>query len=85
MGEGSPSFSDIFCAVCIAVTIIFQASVDAQGAAYATGVLVVMSSAAIASFLTSIKESFLRGSGFLFTTFVFCYTTVVNTFSVLMV
>jgi hypothetical protein len=69
-----------FTIICLAVTIIFQANVDAQGAAYATGVLVVMSSAAIACFLTSLKESIWKRFAFLFTTIIFCYTTVVNTF-----
>ena len=38
----------VFTAICFAVTIIFEADVDAQGGAYATGVLVLMSSAAMA-------------------------------------
>ncbi len=33
----------VFLAICFAVTIIFEADVDAQGGAYATGVLVLMS------------------------------------------
>ncbi len=38
----------VFTAICFVVTWIFEANVDAQGGAYATGVLVLMSSAAIA-------------------------------------
>src|SRR5205085_6425702 len=38
----------VFTAICFAVTVIFKADVDAQGGAYATGVLVLMSSAAVA-------------------------------------
>src|SRR5439155_4674623 len=34
----------VFIAICFAVTWIFEANVDAQGGAYATGVLVLMSS-----------------------------------------
>ncbi len=69
-----------FAIVCITVTIIFHANVDAQGAAYATGVLVLMSSAALACFLTSLKENWWRCLAFLFATLVFFYTTIVNTF-----
>ena len=38
----------VFIAICFIVTAVFHADVDAQGGAYATGVLVLMSSAAIA-------------------------------------
>ena len=38
----------VFTGITFLVTIIFQADVDAQGGAYATGVLVLMSSAALA-------------------------------------
>lgn len=38
----------VFTAIAFLVTIVFQASVDAQGAAYATGVLVLITSAAVA-------------------------------------
>jgi len=64
--------------VSFAVTFIFGADVDAQGSAYATGVLVVMTSAAIASFLTSLKDNFIIRLAFLLITIVFCYTTIAN-------
>lgn len=67
-----------FTLVAFAVTIVFHADVDAQGAAYATGVLVVMTSAAFASTLSVWKGSFSRRLAFLLITLVFCYTTVIN-------
>ncbi len=65
--------------VSFAVTWIFNADVIAQGAAYATGVLVVMTSAAIACFLTTLKEKGINRILFFVLTLVFCYTTAVNT------
>jgi hypothetical protein len=67
----------IFTAIAFAVTVIFKADVDAQGGAYATGVLVLMSSAAVAVTL-SVKS---RGGpwwAFLLIALIFAYTTVVN-------
>ena len=61
------------------VTLIFQANVEAQGGAYATGVLVLMSSAAFAVTLASYKQR-KRGEVVLFSaiTLVFIYTTIAN-------
>jgi hypothetical protein len=67
-----------FIAIGFVVTIIFDADVDAQGGAYATGVLVLMSSAALAVTLSTWKESILHRIGFLLITLVFGYTTVTN-------
>lgn len=69
----------VFTAIAFAVTIIFQADVDAQGGAYATGVLVLMSSAAVAVTLAAWRRGE-RGwtFGFALITLVFIYTTIVN-------
>jgi hypothetical protein len=69
----------VYTAIAFAVTIIFQASVDAQGGAYATGVLVLMSSAALAVSLSAWRRGE-RGwaAGFALITLIFIYTTVVN-------
>ena len=61
------------------VTIVFNASVDAQGGAYATGVLVLMSSAALAVAITAWRQSH-RWAVFVGITIVFAYTTVTNVF-----
>ncbi len=69
----------LYTAIAFVVTLIFRADVDAQGGAYATGVLVLMSSAAFAVTLLARQ----RGSaqsviGFGLITLVFFYTTIVN-------
>ena len=63
--------------VTFVVTVMFQADVEAQGGAYATGVLVLMTSAALATAIHARKH---HGSvwGFGTITVVFAYTTVVN-------
>ncbi|HXG95212.1 MAG TPA: amino acid transporter [Blastocatellia bacterium] len=67
----------VYVAIAFAVTVIFRADVDAQGGAYATGVLVLMSSAAIAVTLAVWKEGAKRWL-FVLISLVFGYTTVVN-------
>ncbi len=69
----------VFTVIAFAVTIVFHADVDAQGGAYATGVLVLMSSAAIAVTL-SIWQQGRRGLAALFgvIALVFIYTTATN-------
>jgi hypothetical protein len=69
----------IFTGIAFVVTIIFKADVDAQGGAYATGVLVLMSSAAIAVTLSARKHRKHGAAiGFGIITVVFIYTTIVN-------
>ncbi len=46
----------LYTLICFIVTIAFKANVDAQGAAYATGVLALMGSAAVAVFLSALRH-----------------------------
>ncbi|BCM89338.1 hypothetical protein IAD21_01184 [Abditibacteriota bacterium] len=69
----------VFSLVAFAVTIHFKASVDAQGAAYATGVLVLITSASVAATLSAkSKGQNGRALFFSFAVLVFLYTTVQN-------
>lgn len=69
----------VYIAIAFVVTILFKADVDAQGGAYATGVLVLMSSAAFAVTLSARHQRSKRGTlAFGAITLVFIYTTVVN-------
>ncbi|MEN3330862.1 MAG: hypothetical protein V7641_227 [Blastocatellia bacterium] len=67
----------VYTAIAFAVTLIFKADVNAQGGAYATGVLVLMSSAAIAVTLSIWPKGAIRYA-FLLISLVFVYTTVLN-------
>jgi hypothetical protein len=69
----------LFTAITIFVTILFRASVDAQAGAYATGVLVLMSSAALAVAVTAWRQQN-RWVTFISITVVFIYTSVTNIF-----
>jgi hypothetical protein len=68
----------IFVAISLLVTFIFKASVEAQGGAYATGVLVLMTSAAVAATISTRKKQ--RGTKWIYGTIstIFIYTTIVN-------
>lgn len=68
----------VYTAIAFFITVMFQANVDAQGAAYATGVLVLMSSAAVAVTLAFRTRPGLAKWGFGSISFVFAYTTFVN-------
>jgi hypothetical protein len=71
----------IYTAIAFAIVIIFKASTDAQAGAYATGVLFVMSSAAVAVTLAARRTGSKRGTvAFALVTLVLAYTTVANVF-----
>lgn len=74
--RGSRPLVLIFMAVALTVTILFRANVDAQGGAYATGVLVLITSAAVAVTI-SVWDRWLRWP-FLGIALVFAYTTILN-------
>src|SRR3989449_3951268 len=67
----------VFLTIAFAVTLIFRADVDEQAGAYATGVLVLMTSAAIAVTLSMRRK---RGHWqvFFLISLVFVYTTIQN-------
>jgi hypothetical protein len=69
----------VYIAIAFAVTIIFGASVDAQAGAYATGILAMMASAAIAVALTALRGGARLGAIlFGLVTLVFLYATGAN-------
>ncbi|MEO9226742.1 MAG: amino acid transporter, partial [Gemmatimonadaceae bacterium] len=71
----------VFILIAFLITLVFQANVDAQGGAYATGVLVLITSAAAAVALSARrKRQKGRTIAFGIITVVFIYTTVVNVF-----
>lgn len=65
--------------IAVVITLVFEASVDAQGAAYATGVLVLMASAAVAVTISAKRKGQRwRTIGFGITSVIFLYTTGAN-------
>ena len=69
----------VLTAIAFLITWIFDADVDAQGGAYATGVLVLMTSAAVAVTLAARRAGQRRLTvAFAAITLVFVYTTVDN-------
>jgi hypothetical protein len=69
----------VFTAIAFLVTILFEADVNAQGGAYATGVLVLITSASVAVFLSAKRQKQRKRTiGFALIAVVFVYTTVVN-------
>jgi hypothetical protein len=67
----------VYMAIAFTVTMIFKANVDAQGGAYATGVLVLMTSAAIAVTLAMYRKG-KNWKVYLLISIVFAYTTGQN-------
>ncbi|WP_412026520.1 APC family permease [Deinococcus yunweiensis] len=69
----------LFTLISAVVTVLFRASVDAQAGAYATGVLALMTSAAIAVFLTELRRGH-RGPAVAFAVVsaIFIYTSAVT-------
>lgn len=69
----------IFTGVCVLVTLIFRADVNAQAGAYATGVLALMTSAAFAVMLSALaKRQLWAALGFGLATAIFIYTATVT-------
>ncbi|MEH2196186.1 MAG: amino acid transporter [Nostoc sp.] len=69
----------VYIAIAFVVTIIFKANVEAQGGAYATGVLVLITSAAFAVTLSAHRHREKRARVvFAIITLLFLYTTIVN-------
>ncbi len=69
----------VFTLVAFLVTIIFRAGVDAQGGAYATGVLVLITSAAVAVTLSAWRAGQRRsGAAYGLIAIVLIYTTIAN-------
>ena len=68
----------VFSIICFAITLLFNANVEAQGGAYATGVLVLMSSAAVAVTISTWVRNQSSKWIFLAISVVFAYTTITN-------
>ncbi|MGI9065833.1 MAG: amino acid transporter [Pyrinomonadaceae bacterium] len=68
----------VFTCICFIVTVLFRADVDAQAGAYATGVLALMTSAAIAVTLSARRHGEKVQWAFMLISLIFGYTTIVN-------
>ncbi|RFA20634.1 amino acid transporter [Subtercola boreus] len=71
----------VFTGIAFIITLAFKANVDAQGGAYATGVLVLITSASVAVTLSARRQrQKKRTVGFGVVSLVFLYTTIANVF-----
>ncbi|CAN5180557.1 APC family permease [soil metagenome] len=69
----------VFTVIALIITLVFRANVDLQAGAYATGVLVLITSASVAVTLAALKKKqYKRTIAFALVSVVFAYTTVVN-------
>jgi hypothetical protein len=68
----------VFTVICFVITLVFKANVEAQGGAYATGVLVLMTSAAVAVTISAWRRKQQIKWAFLLIALVFAYTTITN-------
>jgi hypothetical protein len=69
----------VYTAISIIITIAFQADVDAQAGAYATGILAMMVSAGVAVLIASIRRKSVPASiGFSIVTLVLVYALIAN-------
>lgn len=68
----------VFTIICFVVTIAFKADVTSQGGAYATGVLMLMTSAAVAVAIAAWRRREAAWIFFAVVTAIFVYTTAVN-------
>nr|WP_227833896.1 amino acid transporter [Nocardia macrotermitis] len=71
----------VFAVIAFGITWYFDADVDAQGGAYATGVLMLITSAAVAVTLSAARKREVgKAIGFGVVSAVFVYTTILNVF-----
>jgi hypothetical protein len=71
----------VFIAIAFLITLVFDANVDAQGGAYATGVLVLITSASVAVALSARRRrQHWQTIGFGLVALIFVYTTIANIF-----